>query len=90
MCSLLLSITCGTLVTVAIHTRKGPDMNSNSDDWISIAETAQVMKVSTKTVRRYIAQGRITAHRMGPRFIRIDRAEIERTLRPITTIGAGR
>jgi excisionase family DNA binding protein len=32
--------------------------------------------VDPKTVRRYIAQGRIKAMRIGPRLIRIDRESL--------------
>jgi excisionase family DNA binding protein len=33
--------------------------------------------VSPQTVRRWIASGKITAHRIGPRLIRVDLDEIE-------------
>jgi excisionase family DNA binding protein len=42
----------------------------------SIRQVAEYLGVDPKTVRRYIAQGRLTAFRMGPRLIRIDRASV--------------
>jgi excisionase family DNA binding protein len=39
----------------------------------SIRQGADWLGVSDKTVRRYIAQGRIKAKRIGPRLIRIER-----------------
>ena len=39
---------------------------------ISMAEAASTYGVSIRTIRRYIAAGRITAHRVGPRMIRLD------------------
>lgn len=39
---------------------------------ISVQEVADQFGVSTKTVRRYIADGRLTAYRVGPKLIRID------------------
>jgi excisionase family DNA binding protein len=36
------------------------------------------------TIRRYIAQGRITAYRIGPRQIRIARESIVNLFEPIT------
>ncbi|MEQ4518247.1 helix-turn-helix domain-containing protein [Pseudarthrobacter sp. B907] len=32
---------------------------------------------STRTLRRYIAQGRLTGYRVGPRHIRIDLNEVD-------------
>jgi excisionase family DNA binding protein len=39
---------------------------------ISIQEVAEQFDVSPRTIRRYIASGRLTAHRVGPRIIRLD------------------
>jgi excisionase family DNA binding protein len=44
---------------------------------VSIAAAADHYGVSQQTVRRWIASGRITAHRVGPRLIRVDLDEIE-------------
>ena len=44
---------------------------------VSIAAAADHYGVSRQTVRRWIASGRITAHRLGHRLIRIDLEEIE-------------
>jgi hypothetical protein len=39
-------------------------------------------------MRRYVASGRLTGYRVGPRLIRIDLDELEAMLKPIpTTIG---
>lgn len=57
---------------------------------ISIAEAAEYLSVSTKTIRRYIATGRLTGYRTGPRLLRVDRNELDGLLRPIPTAGGGR
>jgi excisionase family DNA binding protein len=44
---------------------------------VSIAASADHYGVSQQTVRRWIASGKITAQRVGPRLIRIDLDEIE-------------
>lgn len=56
---------------------------------ISITEAAQYLGVSTKTIRRYIATGRLTGYRAGPRLLRVDRTELDGLLRPLPTLGGG-
>lgn len=46
----------------------------------TIKETAERYGISQTTVRRYIADGRITAHRVGPRLIRVDLDQVQREL----------
>lgn len=57
--------------------------------YVSIAEAADLVGASTKTIRRRIADGTLTGYRMGPRLIRVDLSEIERVLAPIPTAGNG-
>jgi len=47
---------------------------------VTVQEVADKFGVSTKTVRRYIASGRLTASRVGPRMIRLDAEQVEREL----------
>lgn len=47
---------------------------------ISLAEAADALAVSTKTVRRYIAAGDLDAVRLGRRTIRIKAESIERLI----------
>lgn len=53
----------------------------------TIAEAAARTRVCTKTLRRWIAAGRLTAYRYGPHLIRLDPAEVDALLRPIPTAG---
>lgn len=53
----------------------------------SIHTTAEYLGVSTKTVRRYIAAGRLTGYRLGNRLIRVDLDEADAMLRQIPTVG---
>ncbi len=55
---------------------------------VPIATAAEVYGVSPKTVRRRIADGTIPAHRLGPRLIRVDLADVERALRLVPAGGA--
>lgn len=52
--------------------------------WVSQAEAAEYLGVTTRTIRRYIAIGLLPASRIrGSRLIRIDRADLDALLRPI-------
>jgi excisionase family DNA binding protein len=50
---------------------------------LSVQEAAEVLGVGARTIRRYLSEGRLTAHRLGPKLIRIDAAELERLHTPI-------
>ncbi|PND54350.1 hypothetical protein CRM90_28470 [Mycobacterium sp. ENV421] len=47
---------------------------------ITIEQVAEQFGVSTRTVRRYIADGRLTAYRVGPRMIRLDAEQASQQL----------
>lgn len=53
----------------------------------SIPNAAEYVDVTPKTMRRWIASGRITGYRAGPRLIRVDLNELDAMLRPIPTVG---
>jgi len=47
---------------------------------ITMQEAAETYGVSVKTIRRYIATGRLTAERIGPRLIRLDADQVHKQL----------
>jgi excisionase family DNA binding protein len=49
---------------------------------VTVAEAAEYLDVAPKTIRKWIAEGRLSAVRPGPRTIRIDLAELERLAEP--------
>ena len=51
----------------------------------SLATAAAYADVSTRTLRRYISQGRLTGYRVGPRLVKVDLTELEALARPIPT-----
>ncbi len=51
----------------------------------SIAQAADYAAVSTKTIRRRIADGSLTGYKMGSRIIRVDLDELDQLLRVIPT-----
>lgn len=57
---------------------------------ISLEQAAEYAGVSPRTVRRYVAAGRLTGYRVGPRLIRLDISEVDAMLRqPIPNGRAG-
>jgi excisionase family DNA binding protein len=56
----------------------------------SLDDAAKRFDVSTKTIRRYIAAGRLTGYRVGPRLVKVDLAECDRVLlSPIPAVQRG-
>jgi excisionase family DNA binding protein len=49
----------------------------------SIPVAAESADVSTKTIRRWIAQGRVAGYRVGPRLIKVDLDELEASFQPV-------
>lgn len=54
-----------------------------SHEWLSQQQVAAEFGISDRTVRRMIADGRIPAHRLGPRLVRIRRADAQQAMAPI-------
>jgi len=55
--------------------------------WCTVQEAADYKKVSTKTIRRYIASGLIEAERLGPRLIRVNIVSLDNLGRTLQYIG---
>jgi excisionase family DNA binding protein len=53
-------------------------------DYVSVAEAATLLKVDRSTVRRWIDRGRLPAYRVGQRYIRLKRSDLERAFSRIT------
>ena len=58
-----------------------------SSSKIPLSVGAERLGVSGRTLRRYIAQGRLHAYKVGPRMIRVDSDELEALLKPMPTAG---
>jgi excisionase family DNA binding protein len=50
---------------------------------VGIPKSAEILGVDARTVRRYIASGKLPAVRVGPRLIKIDVADLEALLVPV-------
>jgi excisionase family DNA binding protein len=67
-----------------------PRTAPRSRQWETIDSGAAYAKVSTKTIRRRILDGSLPAHRMGPRLLRIDSADLDKLFTPVPAAGNGR
>jgi excisionase family DNA binding protein len=59
------------------------DRASAQPRWLTIQAAAAWVDVSTKTIRRRIADGDLPAYRCGKRGIRIKTTDLEAMMRPI-------
>lgn len=53
-------------------------------DLLTAAEAARLLKVSIVTVKRWLKDGRLPAYRLGPRYVRIRRADLSKVLTPVS------
>ncbi len=54
---------------------------------LTLTAAAEYLDVSERTLRRYIAEGRLPAYRLGKRQIRIEVADLDKLVQPIPTTG---
>ena len=50
---------------------------NRSRRFATVAQAAEEFGVCDRTIRRYIASGRVAGYRLGPRMVRVDLDEIE-------------
>jgi excisionase family DNA binding protein len=65
---------------------KEPAMNRKNYE--TLAEAAERTHVSVRTLRRWIAQGRLNVYRVGPRLLRVDPDDVEAMMKPSLRRGA--
>ena len=58
---------------------------AQSRRWAAQAEAAAYLDITPKTLRRMVAEGKVTGYRMGPRLIRFDLDELDSLMQPIPT-----
>jgi excisionase family DNA binding protein len=57
-------------------------------EYYTVGEAAEVLDVSRATIWRWIDAGRLPAYRLGPKSIRIRRADLEMVITPARESGA--
>lgn len=50
--------------------------------YVSPAEAADYLGVTTRTIRQMVSDGRLTAYRNGPKLVRLDLNEIDANMVP--------
>ena len=63
-------------------------MEQITTEWLSIGEAVRQLKVGRTTLHRWVKQGRLTTYRVGPKAVRIRRADLERLITPVVDAGA--
>jgi excisionase family DNA binding protein len=58
--------------------------------WVSLADAAEHVGVTTRTLRRWIAAGTLPAYRVGPRLVRVNLDDLEELMRPIAAAAGKR
>jgi excisionase family DNA binding protein len=55
--------------------------------YVSLVEAGDILGVHSRTIRRYISEGRLTGYRIGPRLVKVKLADLDSLMRPIATAG---
>jgi len=50
--------------------------------YVKVAEAAEYLNVTDRTIRQMVADGRLTAYRAGTRLVRLDLNEIDAAMQP--------
>lgn len=62
-------------------------MEAALPSFLTLAEAAELLNCSTRTIRRLIASGTLPAQRIGDtRSIRLERADVLALLRPVAAV----
>jgi excisionase family DNA binding protein len=57
-------------------------MRAVDEDFLTVAEAATLLRVAPSTVRRWIREGDVSAHRIGRRRVALRRADLARLITP--------
>lgn len=61
---------------------EGPNRAARRRRYARISEAAEYLKVTDRTIRQMVADGRLTAYRSGTRLVRLDLDEIDAAMLP--------
>lgn len=55
---------------------------------ITVASAAAQLSVGERTIRRYIATGKLPAYKIGPHLLRVSQADVDALAVPVPAAGA--
>ncbi|MHB8574039.1 MAG: helix-turn-helix domain-containing protein [Dehalococcoidia bacterium] len=55
-------------------------------EFLTVAEAAKLLRVSTVTMHRWLKQGRLPAYHVGPRAVRIRRQDLDAIITPLESL----
>lgn len=59
-----------------------PQSISERRRYVKIADAAEYLQVTDRTIRQMIADGRLTGYRSGGRLVRVDLNEVDAAMKP--------
>ncbi|WP_201358591.1 excisionase family DNA-binding protein [Mycobacterium paraintracellulare] len=59
-----------------------PESISTRRRYVKVAEAAEYLQVTDRTIRAMVADGRLRAYRSGGRLVRLDLNEIDAAMQP--------
>ncbi|BCI83173.1 hypothetical protein MTY66_47980 [Mycolicibacterium sp. TY66] len=57
--------------------------NAVARQWIGLPEAAELCGVHYRTLRKWIAEGRLNAVRVGPKLLKVDAADLDKLMKPV-------
>ncbi len=63
--------------------------DNNTPYWVTVNQAAEITNVHANTIRNWISQGLLPAHRIGERLVRISKADLDALATPIVGGGQG-
>lgn len=70
------------MAKIQLPSRPTAPNNAARRRYVRVAEAAQYLDVTDRTIRQMIADGRLTGYRSGGRLVRLDLNEIDAAMQP--------
>ena len=68
--------------------RRAANSDAIAPRYVSLERAATHIDTTPRTIRRAIAEGRLTGYRFGKRMLRVDLNEVEAALRPVPAVAS--
>ncbi len=74
--------------SVSRRGRRAAKPDSDAPRYVTLERAATYIDTTPRTIRRAIAEGRLTGYRFGKRMLRVDLNEVEAALRPVPAVAS--